>query len=130
LVSNLHKGIISAALKIYDYEHAISLMDQMPYCKAIIPSVFVGWDNVARRGAQGIVIDGASPDKFTSQLVRAISRAVEIGSGNRLVFVNAWNEWAEGNHLEPDQKFGHGYLQALKQALSMVQEKFINDSSF
>jgi lipopolysaccharide biosynthesis protein len=118
---NLRQGIVSANLKVYDYDEAVTLMERMPRCGTTIPSVFVGWDNVARRGDRGIIIKGASPDKFARQLTQAIDRAAVVGDVANLIFVNAWNEWAEGNHLEPDQKFGHGFLDVLRRAVSTDQ---------
>jgi lipopolysaccharide biosynthesis protein len=43
-------------------------------------------------------------------------------NGDRIVFINAWNEWGEGNHLEPDRKFGRGYLEATRRAISGLED--------
>jgi len=80
----------------------------------IIPSVFVGWDNTARRGKKGIIIQDNHPAIFEEELKRIKSKILASKENPRLLFINAWNEWAEGNHLEPDQKNGRAYLDAIK----------------
>ena len=75
------------------------------------------WDNTARRQDQSYVFHYASPGAFQAwtEAMLAETRRQNFGE-ERIVFVNAWNEWAEGAHLEPDIRFGHGWLEALKNA--------------
>jgi len=82
-----------------------------------IPCVVSGWDNTPRSGAEGLVLQGATPAGFEAQVRRAVNRINATGSKSGLLFIKSWNEWAEGNHLEPCRRFGHGYLQALQRAL-------------
>lgn len=77
------------------------------------PCVFPNWDNTPRSGVHGRVLDGSTPELFRSQVADAIRRVAEDPADRRLVFVKSWNEWAEGNHLEPDLRFGNGYLEVL-----------------
>lgn len=80
--------------------------------------VCTSWDNTARRGAGGTYFDGATPEGFRKWLGRAMeetARRKPVAS-DRLVFVNAWNEWAEGAHLEPDTRYGYAWLEAVRQA--------------
>lgn len=80
------------------------------------------WDNWARRTKGANIFVDSSPQKYQSWLSRAINNCnARLLGEERIVFINAWNEWAEGNHLEPDLKFGHGYLEATWQALSESQ---------
>ncbi len=77
------------------------------------------WDNTARRGSRGTAFLGSNPQGYQRWLRNAIedtSRRVEDPQ-ERLVFVNAWNEWAEGAHLEPDARYGYAWLQATRNAL-------------
>jgi predicted O-methyltransferase YrrM len=77
-----------------------------------------GWDNTARLGPRATVFHGATPDAYERWL-RSLVTAARLGHpDHRLVFVNAWNEWAEGAHLEPDHRFGTGYLEATRRALA------------
>ncbi len=82
-----------------------------------IPCVLPGWDNTPRAGRSGLVFQGATPARFESQVRRAVERVKGDASTGGLLFVKSWNEWAEGNHLEPCRRFGHGYLKALSRAL-------------
>ena len=76
------------------------------------------WDNWARRNEGAAIFLDSTPEKYQSWLTHTVTDANSRLSGDeRMVFVNAWNEWAEGNHLEPDQKFGHAYLEATQKAL-------------
>jgi hypothetical protein len=76
-----------------------------------------GWDNTPRRRDTSYVFHGANPLSFRRWLARA-SAAALAGGGTPLVFVNAWNEWAEGNHLEPSRRWQHQYLEAHARACS------------
>ena len=78
----------------------------------IHPGVMPGWDNTARRGSAAYVFHGSNPLTFRRWVAAASAAAVAAGS-EPLVFVNAWNEWAEGAHLEPDQRFARGNLEAI-----------------
>jgi Glycosyltransferase WbsX len=65
------------------------------------------------------VFHRSSPGAFQAWLEATIEETREQHSGDeQIVFLNAWNEWAEGNHLEPDARFGHGYLEAVNRALT------------
>jgi GT2 family glycosyltransferase/SAM-dependent methyltransferase len=76
-----------------------------------------GWDNTARRQDTSFCLENATPGAFEVWAEFAIDQTRRMRSGDeRLVFVNAWNEWAEGAYLEPDLRFGHGFLEALKNA--------------
>lgn len=82
------------------------------------PSVVPGWDNTARAGPKGIVLHGSTPALFSRHLRDILDSVAARPAEDRLVFVKSWNEWAEGNYLEPDRKYGHGYLEAVQAALA------------
>ena len=72
-----------------------------------------GWDNTARRQNNSYCFENATPGAFQAWLETAVARTKQQYSGDeRLIFINAWNEWAEGAYLEPDRRFGHAFLQA------------------
>ncbi len=84
----------------------------------LFKTVFPGWDNTPRKAYSGAAVFDMNPDLYQRWLEGVLQYTKEHNSKNEnLVFVNAWNEWAEGAHLEPDNKYGYAYLQATKNAL-------------
>ncbi|QOW24143.1 glycoside hydrolase family 99-like domain-containing protein [Lysobacter sp. H23M47] len=93
-----------------------------PPAYRVFPAVNCGWDNEPRRPAQGRTYLHASPRRYRDWLVAAIARVsadtLEVAQRDApLVFINAWNEWAEGAVLEPDARLGHAWLHATSEAL-------------
>jgi hypothetical protein len=78
------------------------------------PCVYPNWDNTPRSQRRGSVVVDASPERFAGHLRQAARRAALNPPGQRLVFVKSWNEWAEGNHLEPDRVHRRGWLEAVR----------------
>jgi lipopolysaccharide biosynthesis protein len=113
---NLKLGVLSATLKVYDYGRAQRAMMALRRPHPMIPGVLVRWDNTPRRGRQAIILARSDPAVFERVLNDAIELVRERPADERLVMVNAWNEWAEGNHLEPDQLYGRKFLDAVKRA--------------
>jgi hypothetical protein len=79
-----------------------------------LPCVVPNWDNTPRSGRKGVVVTGSSPEAFSRHLDQAICAVEARPFGDRLVFLKSWNEWAEGNFVEPDQQYGRGYLEAIQ----------------
>lgn len=82
--------------------------------KTVMPS----WDNEARKPGTGNIFTGASPELYAQWLSDAAKTTLQNNPDERLLFINAWNEWAEGAHLEPDRKYGYAFLQATADVLS------------
>ena len=78
----------------------------------IHPTVVPNWDNTPRSGPRGLVYLGSDPDRYRARLSRTVSAISAKPPDQRLIYLKSWNEWAEGNYLEPDQRFGEGWLQA------------------
>jgi lipopolysaccharide biosynthesis protein len=112
-------GPTEPGLKIYDYSQARQRMRNRKKSFPVYPCIFARWDNTPRRGKNGIVFVNSTPEAFGSGLQEIIDSVMDKPFDERLVFVNAWNEWAEGNHLEPDLKYGLRYLEAVKGANSL-----------
>ncbi len=86
--------------------------------------VLVSWDNTPRAGNLGSIFVNGTPQKYGAWLRQAVADTrAGFRPAERLVFIAAWNEWAEGNHLEPDQRYGLEYLAATKAALSNDQNE-------
>jgi lipopolysaccharide biosynthesis protein len=81
------------------------------------PCLLPNWDNTPRSGRNGLVLHDSTPELFRRQVRRGIAIAESGPPEERLLFIKSWNEWAEGNHLEPDLKFGRGYLEVIREEL-------------
>lgn len=106
--------------RIFDYQDLVDATVAKPtkpykYFRCVSPS----WDNSARRKKDATMFLNSSPEKFKNWVAKTASYTkTHFEPKERLMFVNAWNEWAEGCHLEPDQKYGLGYLEAFKDGIS------------
>ena len=96
-------GPTEPGLKIYDYTIATGSMLRQKRDYPFHPCAMVGWDNTPRRGEDGIVFINSTPEAFGRHLREAAEPLRQEPAEQRLLFVNAWNEWAEGNYLEPDR---------------------------
>lgn len=105
---------------IFDYLETVCARISRPkpgykFFRTVMPA----WDNTARRQNSSSIFHNSSPEIYKYWLRNVIRQTVEWYEGDeRLVFINAWNEWAEGTHLEPDRKYGHSYLLATRDALN------------
>ena len=118
LVDNLRLGVASSQLKLYGDAESRRRMRARPLPHPVYPSVYVSWDNSPRRGKNGIIFVNGSPKNFEAALRSAIDCTRLLPADERFVFINAWNEWAEGNHLEPDQRYGNAYLAAVARTVA------------
>jgi len=117
VVRNVRAGAKSLRLKVFDYERAFRQMERHRPGHPHIPGFFVGWDNTARRGRNAIVLTNSTPDAFARGLRMVVDSVQDREPEHRIVFLNAWNEWAEGMYLEPGQRYGRGFLAAVKSEL-------------
>ena len=102
--------------KVYDYREVIRLGEDRPIHSAkSVPGVFTSWDNTPRRGRKSTVFLNSSPNLFKSYLNSKLLRN-RLEYKKEFIFVNAWNEWAEGAHLEPDKLHANGYLEAIAES--------------
>lgn len=108
--------------KKYNYDEVWNLViNSEDIFPKMIPSGFIDWDSTPRRERRGFVMAGASPEKFKKYLKQLINKARDKYETD-LLFLFAWNEWAEGGYLEPDKLNGYGYLNAVKEALDETNE--------
>lgn len=103
---------------ILDYEQAIDYFIPDEYKSPLaIPCVIPNWDNTPRSGARGFVLKGSTPELFGRQVKKALHHVRTNSGQERLLFIKSWNEWAEGNYMEPDRRYGHQYLEAFRDAM-------------
>jgi lipopolysaccharide biosynthesis protein len=104
---------------VYDYEEVVlesaTHKDaNYPYYRCVMPR----WDNTPRRQNSATIFARSTPGAYQAWLEEALRYTREQNVGDeRIVFVNAWNEWGEGAHLEPERRFGRGYLEATRNAI-------------
>ena len=115
LMRRAREGMI---LERYHYpdiiEHYYTSQDSR---EDVYPQILAGWDRSPRSGRRAIIYDQRTPEAFE----RMVAQAVHISEGkakeHRILFLNSWNEWGEGAYVEPDRRFGHGFLRALRRQL-------------
>jgi hypothetical protein len=82
-----------------------------------IPSVIPNWDNTPRSKYNGVVLEGANPESFKVAMDAAVGYVSNPDHENNIVFIKSWNEWAEGNYVEPDRQFGMKWLEAIRDSI-------------
>ena len=102
----------------YSYEEIIRrAFHAERYADEQIPCVLPNWDNTPRSGKDGVVFEGSTPELFGEHVRKAIRLIEHRPRDQRLLFLKSWNEWAEGNYLEPDRRYGRRFLESLRVAL-------------
>ncbi len=89
----------------------------MPLGERFLPSVLAGWDNTPRSSHRGLVYEGFTPELFKAHMEKATSIVQGYPKQKRIVFIKAWNEWAEGNIIEPDAINGHAMIESVRDVL-------------
>ncbi|MDP1679459.1 MAG: glycoside hydrolase family 99-like domain-containing protein [Candidatus Nitrotoga sp.] len=118
LLTKLRTILSGSKLAIYNYTGIINtFVRKEDTLYREFPCVIPNWDNTPRSGLNGLVIKNDHPELFRTVFRQAIEKAKKLPAGENLLFIKSWNEWAEGNHLEPDLKFGKAYLEVVKEEL-------------
>jgi lipopolysaccharide biosynthesis protein len=114
---------------IYDYNNYCTQAVKKKYATKTLQSVMLGWDGTARRQHTSVIFHNFSITKFKqliSQRLYATHTNNDLSTSEKFVFINAWNEWAEGTHLEPDRKNGFAYLNAVYEEIKHFDKKYID----
>lgn len=88
----------------------------------VYPTLLPNWDRTPRSGAKARIYTNSTPDVFENQIKKVLSLLEHKKDEHKIAFLMSWNEWAEGNYVEPDLRYGHGYLDALKKEVLVRQE--------
>ena len=83
----------------------------------VYPTLLPQWDRTPRAGIKTDPLVNSTPEKFQKTVEEACHFICGKHPQHQILFLKAWNEWGEGNYVEPDLRFGHGYLQAIRQAI-------------
>lgn len=92
-------------------------IDKIDNQETVFPSIIPGWDHTPRSGFNGIVVNNSTPKLFQNHVQKVVDLVQQKQHDHRVIFLKSWNEWAEGNYMEPDLKFGFQFLEVLKNAL-------------
>ena len=87
------------------------------YREDVFPTMMPNWDHTPRSGRGGTVLHNATPKLFEEHAQKVLATIKNKKEDKRIVFLKSWNEWGEGNYMEPDLKFGRGFINALKKAI-------------
>lgn len=112
---------------VRDYAKSVeAAFEPSPMPENFYPAALSNWDNSPRHGLNGNVLINCTPQAFRQHLRDGINQVANRDFEHRIVFLKSWNEWAEGNYLEPDQQYGHAFLEVIK---SEVTKEIIADNS-
>lgn len=116
--------------RLRKYSFKLAPKQRFPYKKAIrywltdtdmkedcYPSILPQWDPTPRRGRRSYILKGSTPELFKKHVEDAINHIKHKSPEHRILFLKSWNEWGEGNYMEPDLTWGHGYLNALREVI-------------
>ena len=116
--------------KVFSYGDVVKneiTKPEPPY--TVFRTVMAGWDNTPRRGNRAHCFFGAEPKIFGAWLAALVMRCKRLSTNDeRIIFINAWNEWAEGTHIEPDRQFGRQWLAACARAIRDQGESLDSDT--
>ena len=100
---------------VYSYEKVfLDIIHEKIPQKENYPCLIPNWDNTPRSGSNGVVLHASTPELFRIQVKKGLEIINDFQLEHKIIFIKSWNEWAEGNHLEPDLKFGKAYLEVIR----------------
>lgn len=112
------KKILLGIPNVFSYEKAIPYFtgkeDSIPN---VFPTIIPGWDHTPRSGINGFLYNNSTPQLFKNHVRQVFNKVKNKNESENIVFLKSWNEWAEGNYVEPDLKWGRGYLKVIKEEL-------------
>ena len=83
----------------------------------VYPCIIPGWDRSPRSGRRATIYTGSTPELWKQHVQDAVNAVQHKEDEHKIIILRSWNEWGEGNYVEPDKQWGHAYLDALKEVL-------------
>jgi len=107
-------------MKVIEYKDAIKyfINKDEDSIHNVIPTIMPNWDHSPRSGRYGYILHNSTPKLFEKCVKDALTYVKKKPEANKIIFLKSWNEWGEGNYIEPDKIYGYGYLDAIKRAIS------------
>lgn len=116
--------ILHIPCRVISYEKAASRMLCDSHKKNnVIPIITPNWDHSPRSSYNALIFKGSTPELWKDLVKRTLKMVQQKPESDQIIMIRAWNEWGEGNYLEPDMKWGRGYLEALKEAIEEVTKE-------
>lgn len=105
-------------LSKFEYKKIIKyLISDVDREENVYPTIIPNWDRSPRSGRRAVIYTNSTPELFKQHVKDALNAVRDKEDEHKIIFLRSWNEWAEGNYMEPDLVFGHGYIKALREAL-------------
>lgn len=115
----IRKYLKIQSLHRFDYKDIIpNLFVEEDKANNVFPTLIPNWDRSPRVGKDAVIYENSTPELFKKSVERSFEIVKNKPQEHQIIFIQAWNEWGEGNYLEPDMKYGHGYLDAIRNLIN------------
>ncbi|SHG69668.1 Glycosyltransferase WbsX [Chryseobacterium oranimense] len=116
------KKFLADIPQLYDYSTVAKyfINTEIDSKENIYPTIITGWDHSPRSGKEALVLTDFTPEAFKEHVKSTLDVVKNKSSTNNLVFIKSWNEWAEGNYLEPDYVYGTQFLEKFKEVKDSI----------
>ena len=112
------RSIILRLPNVFDYERmSAGFISEIDKLDNVYPTLIPNWDHTPRSGRAGYLLIDSTPQLFAKHIKQVFSIVKQKPKDRQIVFLKSWNEWGEGNYMEPDLKFGKGYIESLKEEI-------------
>lgn len=116
--NNIKKLFKRESFNVYEYKEAMKyFVGKEDYKIDSIPTILPNWDHSPRSGTRAFILHDSKPEYFRSHVKEVFNVIKSKSNEERIAIIKSWNEWGEGNYLEPDLKYGHEYLEVIKEEL-------------
>lgn len=117
------KSHFSIKPQVVEYAQAIKMMDSSLFeNESVFPTIIPNWDHTPRSGRFGRVFQNCTPELFGKHVIDVLKRIRHKKEERKIIFLKSWNEWGEGNYLEPDLKYRCAFIDKLREALENEKE--------
>lgn len=115
----IRKYLKIQSLHRFDYKDIIpNLFVEEDKANNVFPTLIPNWDRSPRVGKDAVIYENSTPELFKKSVESSFEIVKNKPQEHQIIFIQAWNEWGEGNYLEPDMKYGHGYLDAIRNLIN------------